>query len=573
MVICTLCQSELKYTSSSTGCMVNHLRLKHPASVNPQKAATSSTLDRFVTTPCSNAKRDHINQLLLEMIYTDLLPIRIVESEKLKALICFFEKGYRMPTRKTITSLLEKKYEDAKLTLMKQIADSKSRISITTDCWSSLNAESFITITGHFIDSSWKLQSVVLGTRYLEDAHTGVNLARIMDEILGEFTTAQNTFICVHDNAANMNVAISESAFFEKDNHFGCSAHTLQLAINGGFSKIGILQKTIAGVSRLVGHFKRSHKATAALKKKQQEMNVPEHKLVQYCPTRWNSIFDMFARILEQRWPVSAVLSDRNLTRLTDARLLDLKDEWWRVIQDMIKCLETLKISTEMLSADINVSVSHVVPILFSLINKHLKVYEDDSDITKQFKALVSDGLQSRYKHLLNIEETDENTPISALIIACFLDPRHKHMPFFSENTKQKIHSAVKEQLTKLPLIRSSLRGDVDATSQGPSTSKAARLFGEEYSTPNNTGDEVALYISLPVIDISADPLTWWRNNQHHFPSLLQLALDYLAVPPSSVTSERMFSAAGRLVSKARSRLSSKNVDMMLFLNKNGNMS
>ena len=56
---------------------------------------------------------------------------------------------------------------------------------------------------------------------------------------------------------------------------------------------------------------------------------------------------------------------------------------------------------------------------------------------------------------------------------------------------------------------------------------------------------------------------------KRRFPNLKILALKYLAVPGSSVPSERLFSKAGELVSERRNRLKPKNIDMMLFLNKN----
>lgn len=177
-------------------------------------------------------------------------------------------------------------------------------------------------------------------------------------------------------------------------------------------------------------------------------MQLPEHKLIQYCPTRWNSVFDMFDRILQQRWPVSAVLSDRSLTKLSDARVLDLKEETWRIIEDMLKCLESLNLSTEVLSGDKNVSVSFVLPVVYSLINKHLKVEQDESDIAKQFKTMVSEDLRSRYKHVIDIEKEEDEVnekEISPLIIACFLDPRHKHMPFFSNSAKEKVYNDIRK--------------------------------------------------------------------------------------------------------------------------------
>ena len=55
----------------------------------------------------------------------------------------------------------------------------------------------------------------------------------------------------VHDNAANMNLA-SELSKWDK---FGCSAHTLQLAVNHAFEKSKVTD-VITSASRLVSHFR-----------------------------------------------------------------------------------------------------------------------------------------------------------------------------------------------------------------------------------------------------------------------------------------------------------------------------
>ena len=47
------------------------------------------------------------------------------------------------------------------------------------------------------------------------------------------------------------------------------------------------------------------------------------------------------------------------------------------------------------------------------------------------------------------------------------------------------------------------------------------------------------------------------------------IARRVLAVPSTSVPSERIFSAAGLLINKLRNRLSSDIVDSIIFLNKN----
>ena len=74
-------------------------------------------------------------------------------------------------------------------------------------------------------------------------------------------------------------------------------------------------------------------------------------------------------------------------------------------------------------------------------------------------------------------------------------------------------------------------------------------------------------YIATPV-PADVDALQWWHDNEKHFPTVACLAKKYLSMPATSVLSERQFSAAGRLVTKLRSRLDPDRVDTIMFLYK-----
>lgn len=55
----------------------------------------------------------------------------------------------------------------------------------------------------------------------------------------------------------------------------------------------------------------------------------------------------------------------------------------------------------------------------------------------------------------------------------------------------------------------------------------------------------------------------------NYFARLAIIAKQMLAIPASSVSSERVFSLAGNILSKKRSRLTAANVDTFIFINKN----
>jgi hypothetical protein len=79
--------------------------------------------------------------------------------------------------------------------------------------------------------------------------------------------------------------------------------------------------------------------------------------------------------------------------------------------------------------------------------------------------------------------------------------------------------------------------------------------------------DEVDRYI-ITKISFSKDNtiLEWWNKHSLTFPQLSLLAKSLFGVPASSATSERVFSASGRVLEKRRQSLNPDNVDDILMI-------
>jgi hypothetical protein len=67
-------------------------------------------------------------------------------------------------------------------------------------------------------------------------------------------------------------------------------------------------------------------------------------------------------------------------------------------------------------------------------------------------------------------------------------------------------------------------------------------------------------------IDMKDCPLAWWRKHKSSFPHLARVARKWLAVPASSAGSERLFSAAGNIMTGTRTRLSGERLGDIVFL-------
>jgi hypothetical protein len=67
---------------------------------------------------------------------------------------------------------------------------------------------------------------------------------------------------------------------------------------------------------------------------------------------------------------------------------------------------------------------------------------------------------------------------------------------------------------------------------------------------------EVKEYLAGPLNVLCEDILKWWQEHQVQFPILARIAQDYLAIPGSSVPSERVFSSMRHIGTDFRNSLS-----------------
>ena len=92
------------------------------------------------------------------------------------------------------------------------------------------------------------------------------------------------------------------------------------------------------------------------LSQMQTRLNVPNHKLIQQVVTRWNSVYYMLERYLEQHEAIRTALCMLEKNDLVSA-------DSNGYIQEMIRILKPFDAVTTELSAEKHVSASKILPL------------------------------------------------------------------------------------------------------------------------------------------------------------------------------------------------------------------
>ncbi|KAL5237601.1 hypothetical protein ACI65C_005012 [Semiaphis heraclei] len=424
-----LCDTEIStFTSTSSSTVPSRKRRRN-----------NLTSERNDTTPCSPERTEIIHQAVAKMVALNQLPISFCSSAGFHYFMSIVEPNY-----KAIKEEALKKRLYALKTDIKEKLRSAQSVSCTSDCWSSLSQQSYITIGAHIIDTQWCPISFTLTTHELHERHTAENLTQQLENTFNEWEIDKKVVAVVTDNAKNIVNAVTSLSYIPEVCSSTCAAHSLQLCINNSL-KTDTITEIIQKCSKLVGHFKHSNVAMNELHKKQEQLGYPKSSLLQYCKTRWNSIYTMLDRLFINRSVILSVLTDRSITTSDICRKLEITENQWCLIETLICLLKPFYVLTTVLCKENHSPVSMVRPLLHKVIENHLKSQDDDNIIIKDFRKTVVNELTKRFN--LQFEITNI---ISVSHISSFLDPRYKDLEHEPIHVREEIRNHVKNVLNNI---------------------------------------------------------------------------------------------------------------------------
>lgn len=444
--VCKICNLEYKYTGGTTN-LNQHLQ-KHHTDLSQTVLPSTSGLKGKIQTPITSmlkipaqqvafgsAKHTEMTQSIAEYTVGDLVPISNVDSIHFKGMVSRLSGGmYQPPNRKYFTkTYFPKIYSEASSNIHGELQGIYG-VGITTDAWTSLATESYITYTAHYITKEWEMRSKVLSTNATTERHTSENLAHQNVLLEQKWGLDKLLFspVYVHDNASN----VCKATKIMPNARIGipCLSHTINLASNTA-TDIPEVKAVIKKGRGVVGTFRQSTIANNTLKQK-QELLLPEkqHKLFQDCPTCWNSSYDMLERLSEQTQTITAAALDPQLKHLNiHEDLFTAKEQ--NDIVEILSVLKPMKMATVFLSGENQPTASRALPTLAKLKQEMLEK-PTDTPLGAKMKNAILQSLSGRY--------VDEQIK-TFLLAASYLDPRYKTVNFASALEKERAKQHVKD--------------------------------------------------------------------------------------------------------------------------------
>jgi hypothetical protein len=388
---------------------------------------------------------------------------------------------------------------------------------------------------------------------------------------------------CIVDNVDSEHREEEESQFNEKVREafqlpteaVGCHAHLINLIINDAMK---LIEEDINSMQRFVNKF-RKHSTTRDFVAKFSPDHVPYFRST--VTTRWKYaysfhfsplciVFLMFLIrfflmgdiIKQEKVLYLALTAHRELPSKFAVPGLDsveffMSSRKMSAFKSICSVLTPICAMIDMLEGDSYPTMSLVQTLACAaekastviLTREHDKDHPSDTVI--KFVESVINGVQHRllYKPL-----NEYNGYIPVDYIAAALDPRTKTMAHLPKPDREILWNHINKLVVNLQAQSVSLQSkEVYPNVSNQEFGSAFEILHDSPQKPQATrrmrvpliANELSEYKACTPCQMEQNALEWWKFNEKLYPHVAQLAKDYLALPASSATVERLFSRAG----------------------------
>src|SRR5579859_1340301 len=318
---------------------------------------------------------------LVEWMLRDRIPFSQVESMSFRKFIASIrhdDVSFIPRSGDTVRSWILARFNQARDEIKEHFAMAVSNIHISCDMWSSPNNYALLGVGGHFTNPDHRQRTSMIGMPRVSGAHTGVNIASVVADVLQLYNIGQRLGYMMLDNATNNDTAVKAvhdelaereieplTIMTTGERRLRCFRHILNLVVKALlFGKdIDALEISSAefAIWRKIGAVGKLHNIVRWIRASPQRrerfvqlqleaLQAEEAFMVrQNNDTRWNSMYAMIESALGlqraiDKFIVAAINESRGTAPRGERLEQDqLVPEDWKELEDLAKLLEPFK--------------------------------------------------------------------------------------------------------------------------------------------------------------------------------------------------------------------------------------
>lgn len=197
-----------------------------------------------------------LSNCIMYMIASENLPLSIVDSKGFKRLMNTAAPLYKVPSRRTITRLMDAKYDILKERFKKDLKLGSS-YTVTCDIWTDISNQSYLGVTIHYLRHELILINATIGVFPLTQNHTAKYIREKLVSVIESFEIDLSSITAfVTDSGANMIKAITDE--FGSTKQLSCVAHALSHVVPDAIKLSTYIEELINRVKSIVIITKRS---------------------------------------------------------------------------------------------------------------------------------------------------------------------------------------------------------------------------------------------------------------------------------------------------------------------------
>lgn len=281
--------------------------------------------------------------------------------------------GYSPMHRVTISKVIIKLFNKRKRQMKLLLGEATSKISLTTDMWTSPNHIPIIGITAHWYNKAKKLVSAVLDFKQMKHPHDGESICGALKESIGDFGLEGRIMGITTDNDSKMLAGLR----LLKDSEpnlvaVRCAAHVINLTASAGLDS---LEREINTTRTVIKKLQASGMLYQTFKSIQRELDpkLPARRIPLDVETRWNSTYLMLSTAVDYQRALNDLVKTMKVNAKEKKSLTISEDEW----EDVDWCLTLLKpfydATNEVFHKDYP-TLNTVLPVIYFL-SDHLATF------------------------------------------------------------------------------------------------------------------------------------------------------------------------------------------------------